>query len=350
MHKMNINQFEEIVNTLKKIIYNQNASEFNKRDCGMKQSTFMIIFTMIASRLKNVTLEGLALRSQGIQYGLRLTKQALLNRLGVGKKALQILLANVILETTRYKMDSPNVAKVLNQFRAVYITDATTISLPDKLTKYHKGLGGTNAISAIKIQATYEIKSKTFKKICNRENATENDNKYMKELLDEIEAGDLSITDLDYYSVGNFAAIDAKGAYFLSKIKMNTILYTLEDKPINMEKLLAKNLRKVTLGKSDLCYVEQIAAIDQMVQIKGEKGQTMKVRLCGIKVTEKVYAERIRKANQKAKATGGTLTQKEKEQLKWILIITNIPKRMLDYDAVCEIYRIRWQIELIFKS
>ena len=38
------------------------------------------------------------------------------------------------------------------------------------------------------------------------------------------------------------------------------------------------------------------------------------------------------------------------ERLKWIFIITNVPEDMLSYEAVCEIYRIRWQIELIFKS
>ena len=286
------------------------------------------------SELKNVTLEGLAIQCEKLQYGLSFTKQALEKRLSAGKKELKILLGKLTEATMIPAITNPQIAPVLAQFTAVLVTDATTISLPDKLKKHHKGLGGTNAISAMKLQGTYDINSKQFRKIAHIANATENDATYMDELIKSINPGELAINDLGYYGVSHFQKIDEKDAYFMSKIKSNTKLYTEKNQQID----IVLKLR----GKH---------SIDETVVIKGNAEKlSMSVRLCGVRLSEKDYNKRIRKANQKAKSSGKTLSKEEKLRLKWVLIITNVPAKMLSLQAVCEMYRIRWQIELVFKS
>jgi hypothetical protein len=231
-------------------------------------------------------------------------------------------------------MNTAKTAPVLEQFDAVHITDATVLSLPTKLAAHHKGLGGTNAASAMKIQASYDIKSKRFTKTAIRENATENDASYMAEWVKCVNRNELSIADLGYYSVSHFKTLAEKGAYFMSKIKSNTILYDEHGEIIDMVRLLKKN-----------------GFLDRNVIIKGDAGKTvLTVRFCGVKLPSKEYAERIRKANKAAKASSKTLTKEELERLKWILIITNVSDAMMNCQAVCEVYRIRWQIEIIFKS
>jgi len=333
MNKIRITQTEEIVKSLRSLIETMNADEFNERDTGLSLLTFIYVFTITICTMKHVTLEGLAIKCQELQYGLSLSKQALHKRLAKGKKELEKLLAFTVLMTMMYKVEKPNTAVVLKQFAAVLITDATIITLPDKLAIYHQGLGGTNADSAMKIQATYDLIGKTFRKISQRNSSKENDTAYMDELIENINANELSITDLGYFGVRHFKKIDEKGAYFISKIKSNTILYNVEN---------GKSIRIVDelKDKDDT---------DQMVMIKGDNGKiSMKVRLCGIKLPSKVYAERIRKARKEN--AGKTLSKEKRERLKWILIITNVPEDMLSFDAVCEIYRLRWTIELIFKS
>lgn len=334
MNKINIARSEEIINKVFDLMRIQGTGCFNKRDTGLSLQTFLITFTVMVCSMKRVTLEGLAIKCQEIQYGLSLTKQALHKRLEQGSKALQSLLGSVVMATVAVNTQRLQTAMVLEQFEAVLITDATTISLPDKLAAFHKGLGGTNAQSAMKIQATYDVKSKKFRKIAFIANATENDSSYMAELIEEIRRNELTITDLGYYGVSSFLKIDAKGAYFISKIKSNTIFYTTSSERLDLTQLLKSR-----------------NTIDKTVVIKGdERKLSMNVRLCGIKLPEKVYAERLRKANKAAVSSGKTLSQDDKERLKWILMVTNIPRDMLDIQSICEIYRIRWQIELIFKS
>lgn len=333
MNKLNIADSEKIIKIILGFVNGQKTDNFNKKHFGLKLKTFLIVFTVVASFMKRVTLEGLALKCQEEQYGLSMSKQALHCRLEQGRKELKELLASTITATATLKITMPQTAVVLEQFGAVLITDATTISLPEKLKKYHKGLGGTNAKSAMKIQATYDMLSKDFRKIEIIKNATQSDGKYVEKLIKEIKSGELSIADLGYYSVAGFIEIDKKGGYFISKIKSNTNLYTENGEMIDIVKMLrSKNF------------------MDKTVEIKGAKGVKMKVRLCGVKLPKKVYSERLRKANKAAKSSGKVLSKEEKERLRWVLMVTNVPEELLDCQAICEIYRIRWQIELIFKS
>ena len=90
--------------------------------------------------------------------------------------------------------------------------------------------------------------------------------------------------------------------------------------------------------------------VDEMVMIRGGHGEKMIVRLAGVKLPEKVYSERLRRANKLNKGSGTTLSKEVKERLKWVLMVTNVERDILSIEAICELYRIRWQIELIFKS
>ena len=271
-------RLDDICMRIKEVINQQDSQNFNKRDAGLKLKTFLIVFTISACKMKNVTLERMAIQCEKMQGFLKFTKQALQKRLKAGKSELQSLLCVLVLMTMRPAVKDPKIAPAIAQFAAILLTDATTISLPDKLFKHHKGLGGTNAKSAMKIQATYDVISKQFRKIEQIANATENDATYMNELIKLVNPGELVINDLGYYGVSHFLRIDEKSAYFMSKIKSNTKLYTEENQQID----LVRELR----GK----YF-----IDKSVVIKGDGGKlSMTVRLCGVRLSEKDYNKRLR--------------------------------------------------------
>lgn len=321
-------------NRLESLIKAQPTSEFNKRDTGLKLRTFLITFTLYLSLLGKITLEEMANRCCAVQGGgLSLTKQALSARLEAGSKELKALLTATINSATESKPEKQITPIILGRFESVNITDATTITLPEKLKDKHKGCGGDGSKAALKIQATYEVKSKDFRMIEIIDNATENDHTYVSRLVEEAKTNELFIFDLGYYGVDGFLKISAKGAYFISKIKTNVNIYDTEGKKMDLYALLCSGDK-----------------IDVMIMIRGGNGETMTVRLTGVRLPEKVYSERLRKANKEARKSGKTLSKQDKERLKWILIITNVESDILSFDAICELYRIRWQIELIFKS
>ena len=331
MNKTSIPNQTEVFKRLKELIIGQPTDDFNKRQKGLKLWTFLTVFTISIVSMGKVTLEELANKCIAIQRDLiGYTKQALSSRLEAGSKELKKLLAATVTAVTMRNL-KPDAPVVLEQFARALITDATTLSLPDKLESVHKGLGGSNANSAIKIQTTYDIKTKDFSNIAIIVDATESDSSYVDKLVEATRPNDLHIMDLGYYGVDGFIKIDEKGAYFISKTKPRSNIYDLEGKKLDLVDLLKSK-----------------AEIDKDVKIRSKSGVFMKVRLVGKKLPEEVYSKKIREARKKAK--GRTLSAEELTRLKWILIITNVERAKLSIDAICELYRMRWQIELIFKA
>jgi len=330
MSNVRITSPDEKSNRLEQLINAQPTNGFNKRDKGLKLKTFLFAFTIYLSSLGRITLEEIANKCCAIQEeGLTLTKQAMSARLEAGSRELKALMSAAINASIESKPENQITPMILSQFESVNITDATILALPNSLADKHKGFGGDGSDAALKIQATYDVKSKDFRLIDLIDDATESDHKYVSRLIEDAKANELFIFDLGYYGVDGFLRISAKGAYFISKIKTNVNIYGTDGKKMDLYALLCSNTK-----------------IDEMIMIKGASGETMNVRLTGVRLPEKVYSNRIRKA----KKSGKTLSVQDKERLKWILIITNVESDILSFDAICELYRIRWQIELIFKS
>jgi hypothetical protein len=229
--------------------------------------------------------------------------------------------------------------EVLKQFRDVHICDSSVVSLPDKLEKQHKGLGGTNAKAAIKVQAVFSVISRTFKMI-EILAATGNDSSKTTDLAAKLLMMELIIFDLGYYNAKAFRDIDEKGAFFISRVKSNTVFY--ERNPRKADKYI-----KIDITKDLKLYNKKTE--DKWIYIGGTTNNRMKVRLVAVRLPNPIAAERIRKARKKAKSKGRELTKGEIRLLAWNVMITNVPEDMMQAKTICELYRIRWQIELIFK-
>ena len=58
---------------------------------------------------------------------------------------------------------------------------------------------------------------------------------------------------------------------------------------------------------------------------------------------------RRRKANRLAKSQGYTSSQRNQKLLNWSIFVTNAPESKINAEQILAIYRVRWQIELLFK-
>jgi hypothetical protein len=94
----------------------------------------------------------------------------------------------------------------------------------------------------------------------------------------------------------------------------------------------------------------ELAIVDIEVWLGVHTSDLLKCRLIAIRLPDDIANERRRKAHKKAKAQGKTLSNYEVELLGWNILITNAPACMLPASAANELYRSRWQIELLFKA
>lgn len=324
-----------INNTKNKINEIAQKTGYKIREGKLEPETFVSAFTVGQTELHEISLDTLAGKCEELQEGLNITRQALFQRLPTGSEMLKEVYMRTLSEMTEKNMKLEAI-EVLKQFKDIKITDGTTISLPDKLQGLYKGLGGTNAAAAIKIQATYSVLKHEFIGLDDF-SATKNDTTYNKTTLDTLRAGELSIKDLGYYDGDYFEAVDRKQAYFLSRIKTNCVLYEMMAgtyEIIDIVKILKKSESK----------------IDKRYFIKQSSGEMYGIRLTGLKLPEKVSVERKRKAYKNAKNAERQLSEKEIQMLDWFLVITNVHEDMLTTETIGELYRLRWQIELQFKA
>lgn len=331
-----ITALDDFINTQKsQIDFLAMVSKFKQREGFLTPITFLIAFTFGLHELNDITLDLLASKCEEIQDNLKLTKQALFQRLEFGAEFLKEIYLTSFSKYTNTTQEFKHI-DVLNQFSDVKFTDGTTISLPDKLENLYKGMGGKNADSAMKIQATYSLFNRVFTEF-NIFSATEHDCSYNKTLLDKMLENELHVNDLGYFDKKYFSEVDDKRAFYISRIKKNTVAYELNNEDY-----------------SEVAFDELLNNcennIDKELFLKTDKQKMLKIRLVGVKLPENKINEKKRKANKLAKQKGKVLTEKEKIFLEWFIVITNVPEDMLCIETISELYRLRWQIELSFKA
>ncbi len=79
------------------------------------------------------------------------------------------------------------------------------------------------------------------------------------------------------------------------------------------------------------------------------KEAKIRVRIICQKLTEEQSMARRRKANRLARSQGYTSSKRNQKLLNWSIFITNVPENKISAEQVLTIYRVRWQIELLFK-
>jgi hypothetical protein len=72
-------------------------------------------------------------------------------------------------------------------------------------------------------------------------------------------------------------------------------------------------------------------------------------RLLAIRLSPEIVEEKRRQLRDKARRKGRPVSATSLAWLEWSVFITNVPLEWLTLEQVSLIYRLRWQIELLFK-
>ncbi|MGF6950169.1 hypothetical protein QF028_002674 [Neobacillus sp. B4I6] len=121
-------------------------------------------------------------------------------------------------------------AHMISTFNRIRILDATVFQLPDHFATDYQGSGGSSNTAGVKIQLEYDLLSGQFLNV-QLGPGKNNDKTYGTTCLETVEAGDLCLRDLGYFDLGDLQAIHDKEAYYISRLKLNTRIYTKNPEP-----------------------------------------------------------------------------------------------------------------------
>jgi Transposase DDE domain len=148
---------------------------------------------------------------------------------------------------------------------------------------------------------------------------------------------DYIIADRAYSNAIGIAHIHAHQAYVL--VRLNSYSLNLYDKDGHKINLL--------LWLQDIQNTGEIKS--RQVFVKSPSGVLIVGRLCALKKTEQATLLAQKQASKNSKKKNHKIKISTLEYAKYVLVFTTFPTKEFNDEEILEWYRLRWQIELIFK-
>jgi hypothetical protein len=270
-------------------------------------------------------------------FGCKVSREAIHKRFnGEAVDFMKVLLARMLEFRLQTKS---NFSPSIKTFNRLCIKDSTKFTIPKEFAIAYPGYNGFHkGTSLMNIQYEYDLLSGNWS-CFELTKATRNDQRDSRETLEKIEEDDLQIRDLGYVTMPYLNGVVTQGAYFLNRLPTTINVYNMKDESLHLVdwKSIHKGFANKKTSRMELDVVLS-------------KKYKLKSRMIIMPIPEDVYAERIRKASNHAKSKGCQLTAEYKIKARYNIFITNAPAQRLSVNDIVQVYRLRWQIEIVFKS
>lgn len=342
-----MNHSETMVTVIEQILNEKDCYELARKENFIQRSSSklkgheFIKALIIPSAGSSVdSLDGLAQRIKKYNSEADLTAQAICDR--INTQASVGFLREVFLKILQFSRTGivnkyPYLAELHKKVNNILLEDSTICTLNAVHQKKYEGTNKNveSSQSQVKIDLIHNFTTGTIidVEVCS---GKQPDQGLSKRILKYIKTGDLVIRDLGYFVLKVLKGIADALAYFLTRVSPNIKVFLNRD-----------DIEPIDLGKYLHTHYRNESVIELDVFLGDFKLQT---RLVLYRVPEEVKNQRLRDANKRAKGNGRTLSKAKKTLISFTVFATNLPKDLLSAAQVGTVYRLRWEIELIFKQ
>lgn len=295
-------------------------TKFIQRERGFTGAEFVRALVLGWIENSQATLEELGeelgVTASALQQRMTSKSVALLR--GVLEKACAFYMAAVAEDT-----------ELTARFSQIYVEDCTSIALLASLSAEFQGCGGAEVgqgAAGMKLLVRIEAKTGTIH-VLKWANGRENDLNLSREAGD-VPPGSLYLADLGFWCPER---LERQGGSWISRVPAGTTL-SVHGQP---REDVADFLKRQTTDR-----------VDQQVLL-GEKGHSF--RLVAVRCPESIANERKRKLRQKAQKRGRQPSQRQLLMCEWLVLVTSLSAEEFSIADLWVLYRVRWQIELVFK-
>lgn len=281
---------------------------------------------MLAGSHRSISFNALARQAGRISDKIS-SRQNMARRCGpTGVSFLGKVLSHVLGQTRPFSLTRGA------RFRRIVIQDSTLARFADALSCHFPARSSNDETKAIlRVQLAYDLVS--GQTLLQRNDAyCRTDAAAAGDLIDLLQPGDLCLRDLGYYKAEWFQQINAKGAFYLSRLKSEVLVCRPGESPVPLDHFL-KKARTV---------VDEIVTLGRHADFR--------TRLVALRLPPAQARERRRKLKQDAKRHGIQVSALKLALADWMLLITNVPAEQMQAEALRQLYRLRWHAELVFKT
>ena len=222
---------------------------------------------------------------------------------------------------------------LLERFEGVYSFDTTDIALPDCMAGEFPGLGGSTPEAGLAGCGVLVCLELTGQGIVDLQVADARTNDLAFDLAHTgLPEGSLRLADLGFFNLELLESYDQEKVYYISRWKPHMLLFDEHGHKFHLTDYLRKDGRE----RID-CWVWA-----------GEK--RVRTRLVAVRLSAEVAARRRRRYCERKKGKGKAVSEVALAACEWDVTMTNVPGEKLSLDEVISLRRLRWQIELLFKT
>jgi hypothetical protein len=145
-------------------------------------------------------------------------------------------------------------------------------------------------------------------------------------------AGSLRLADLGYFCVSALLQLSQQRVFWISRIQPHTAVFSPHGASRKLCPWLKKSRRTV---------------IDEPILLGAQ--ERLACRLIAVQVPPHVRRKRLQRLEKDARRRGRPVSQLQRDWTAWTILVTNLPEDEFTWEEVCVLYRVRWQIELLFK-
>ena len=248
--------------------------------------------------------------------------------------------AHVMAQTLDWSPTHPQAQQLRAHFQALYLLDSTGFDCPDSLKELFPSCGGDGSAANVKVLLRYELIAGRLEPLHVLEGKRSDQGQALK-AAERLRENQLQLQDKGFYDAKAWQAAEQRGAYLLMPLPHSLTLWLAG----------AANAMESEL---DLA-----AALELSLQNRGEwpalylgkKGHRAgPLRLVAFRLSPESAARHRQGLRESMRTQGRTPSAKALQLAGWLLLVTNAPAQKLPSSMMSYLYRLRWQVELIFRQ
>jgi hypothetical protein len=263
------------------------------------------------------------------QQEIEITEQAVSKRFD--SQAVEFY-KQMIAQSCKLLVDhTTEVLPLTQRFNGVYVDDCSTVRLPNDLIDELPGCGGSGSEekgAAIKTFCRIELLTGHFSEMIFGAGKT-SDIKLAKQ-AGSLPQGALHLADMGFFDSERLRQENAQGIFWITRIPVGVLIEVN-----HIQQSLTAFFSTCTKNRVDLRAFLGV--------------ERLPIRLVGLRVPQKVVQKRQERLRKQAKKKGRKVSLESLFLCEWTIFATNLPEDFYSVDEVYTLYRVRWQIELVFK-
>jgi hypothetical protein len=233
----------------------------------------------------------------------------------------------------------PSLTKELaTHFAAIHIVDSTSFDCPESLAKIFPGCGGRASSANAKVLLDYEYLRGQFRPL-DLLPGNRPDQGLAQRLPALLGPNELLLIDKGFNVLKALAQIEEKQAFFLTPFNRSVQpwVYEANGEPVKLD--LAGCLRHTKESRVEWPKIWL-----------GNPADGLCVRMVAFRLSPESAGRHRAGLRRSMEKKGRQPTAASLELAGWLILITNAPADKLPASAMAYLYRVRWQIELVFKQ